>query len=98
MTEKTKTVFRTWKDGQVIALFPEIPWTRDGHACATYEHTGQHGSAGFGHVVAATTKATPNEYAPLLRELTAIGYNVEIRARETRKMREIRYNAAKGED
>lgn len=79
-TEKTKVVFRKWKDnGDIIALFPEIEegpiW------CQSYMHVGQHGTAGYNHVIKGTVPATYKEYKELAKELRQIGYKLDIRKR-----------------
>lgn len=40
----TKVIFRKFRDGSVIALFPNIPWDNNGNI-ASYMHVGQHGGA-----------------------------------------------------
>jgi hypothetical protein len=76
----TRVVFRFWRESyDVIALFPDIPET--GGACMSYEHVGQHGGADYSHVVAQSRPATPEEYAPLKRELESIGYTLAVRSR-----------------
>jgi hypothetical protein len=80
----TRVVFRKWKDdGQVIALMPDEPFSTP-YDVTSYQHIGQHGSADYRVCVSATRPATPEEYAPLLRELEQIGYNVRPIARFTR--------------
>jgi hypothetical protein len=70
-------VFRKWKDnGDVIALFPEIPADIHGYYCDSYEHVGQHGGADYYGVVRQTRLARPEEFASLARELTMIGYAI----------------------
>lgn len=68
-----KVVFRKWKDGEVIALFPEDTNTLDG-TVTSYMQIGQHSAADYAGVVASTRPAQPNEYRDLLAELKAIGY------------------------
>lgn len=76
MKTKTKTVFRTFKDdGSVIALFPQIPSSNCGWYCESYMHIGQHSGA-CPRIVQSTRPSTPEEIAPLKRELESIGYNV----------------------
>lgn len=41
-----------------------------------YAHIGQHAECSDGFQ--KRTRATPEQYAPLLRELESIGYNVEV--------------------
>ncbi|BBL00444.1 hypothetical protein A3BBH6_06800 [Alistipes onderdonkii subsp. vulgaris] len=69
----TKVVFRKWKDGEVIALFPDDTNPYAG-TVTSYMHIGQHGDADYGHVIAATHPARPSEYHGLLAELITIGY------------------------
>jgi len=80
-TEKTIVVFRKFKEGDIIALFPAIPNTEN--TCLSYLHIGQHGGANYSHCIRATTPATPAEYDSLRRELEQIGYSLEIRKRYT---------------
>lgn len=70
----TKVVFRKWKNGNIIALFPNEPWSRSGYAVTSYMHVGQHGAADYAGVIADTSPAQENEYKDLLDELKAIGY------------------------
>ena len=43
---KTKVIFRKLKDGDIIALFPELPGDMNPyHTCESYMHVGQHGAA-----------------------------------------------------
>jgi hypothetical protein len=85
-TAKTPVVFRTWSDGEVIALFPDelwsAPWERE--CVAAYMHIGQHGPAHYSGVVHDTRPSTPEEYAELLAELVSIGYaDLHIQMRRT---------------
>lgn len=70
----TKVVFRRYPDGQVIALFPDIPWSGRWGEITSYMHVGQHGAADYSHVVSTTKPATGKEYAGLLDELRQSGY------------------------
>ena len=88
-TTQTPTIFRKYRDGEIIALFPTIPADLDGN-CSSYVHVGQHGAADPGHVIARTRPATSDEYADLLAELTDIGYIVRPIRRVTRLMDEER--------
>ena len=94
----TTVVFRRWADrhgGDVIALFPEIPHDHTAAGCMSYQHVGQHGGASLGLVGAHTTLATPEEYAPLQRELEGIGYRLKIRKRCTQAHQRTLYDAAR---
>lgn len=71
----TRVVFRRYPDGQLIALFPDIPWSGQRSETTSYMHIGQHGAADYSHVVATTKPATEGEYGDLLAELKAIGYD-----------------------
>ena len=67
-------IFRRWPNGDICALFPTIASDYEGRHCTVYSHIGQHGAAEYGHVIDQTKPATPDEYAPLMRELESIGY------------------------
>lgn len=73
----TKVIFRQFPDGEVIALFPELPGTIDPNTCLSYMHYGQHGSADTG-IVRNTYPCDPQDYESLLKELVSIGYNLKI--------------------
>lgn len=64
-----------YPDGQIIALFPDVPWSGRLGEVASYMHIGQHGAADYRHVVATTEPATEKESAGLLNELRQVGYN-----------------------
>ena len=72
---QTKVIFRVFKNGEVIALFPEIKEQRG--CIMSYMHIGQHGSADTG-IVYDTRLAKEPEYRELHRELTAIGYSLKV--------------------
>lgn len=76
-SEVTKVIFRKFRDGQIIALFPE---DRNGGFVGSYMHDGQHGDADP-FIVYSTKLATPEEYAPLKKELEGIGYVLDVRKR-----------------
>jgi hypothetical protein len=68
-------IFRKWKDGEVIALFPTLPSDSDPWInCLSYLHVGQHGSANL-DLINRTLPASQEEYQNLLDELLSIGYN-----------------------
>lgn len=77
--EQTKVVFRKFKDGKIIALFPEIV---SGCYIMSYMHIGQHGDASP-MVVSDTRPATKAEYLHLFRELSGLGYNLRVMQRVT---------------
>lgn len=91
-TDKTKVVFRCWKDtGDVIALFPEILADTHG-SCQSFEHVGQHGAATYNHVVNITRPAEPFEYFPLKKELESppYEYHLDVRQKASGKMHDTR--------
>lgn len=76
----TKVIFRKFKTGDVVALFPDIPWNDNGDI-TSYTHVGQHGPANK-YIISVTKAADKHEYEPLLKELKDIGYvGLEIRKR-----------------
>ncbi len=89
MNEETRVVFRTYSDGEVIALFPDEKWDRN-YFCNSYMHIGQHGPADYREVVQDTRLSTPEEYKDLKEELENYGdtdshYNLKIIQRWTPK-------------
>lgn len=92
-TQPVKVIFRTFHSGgEVIALFPEVPVDNQYGHCVSYAHVGQHGAASV-DLSGYTRPSTPEEIAPLLRELEAIGYKVEVRKARTAKMDNARRKA-----
>lgn len=91
--EKTKVIFRKWPEsegGDVIAIFPEEVGDASPYTCSMYEHVGQHGSGDPSGVIQRTKLAKPSEYADLKRELGRIGYKLEVIARTSSSMLEVR--------
>ena len=88
--EPTKVIFRKWRGGNVLALFPEIPADIHGQFCQSYEHIGQHGSADYTHCIGKTTPANPGEYQDLKEELEKIGYRLNVVDRITPAMGKAR--------
>ena len=72
--ETTRVTFRKYSDGQVIALFPDIPWSKYRGEVTSYMHLGQHCGADYNGTMAATGPASENEYSDLLDELRSAGY------------------------
>ena len=71
MSQADTVVFRKWKEnGEMIALFPELPADLGGDCCESFEHVGQHGGADFHHVIRQTTPCSPDDAAALAAELT----------------------------
>jgi len=81
---KTKVIFRIFK-GEVIAIFPELPGDYNPRlTCLSYQHIGQHGAASV-NLTEDTRPAKLAEYAPLMEELTSIGYDLRVGHRASRK-------------
>ena len=68
--EELKVVFRKFKNGEVIALFPTLKYDDMGNIWS-YVHFGQHGAASPS-IVGKTKPATKAEYNDLLIELRGI--------------------------
>ena len=76
-TEITEVIFRKFKDGEIIALFPYIPEFRY-TTCMSYMHIGQHGTAHL-NLIRTTKLATESEYLDLFTELeNQVGYKLRI--------------------
>lgn len=92
---KTKVIFRQWKIGcEIIALFPEIAGDITGRYCMSYMRTGQHSSA-TPEIIKDTKPVSGHDYYPLYKELTSLGYNLQIVKRFTNKHHEIRKSQVK---
>lgn len=76
-TYKTKVIFRKWKDGQIIAIFPEELGDYSPYTCSSYMSIGQH-SACDPLIIQTTKSAKKNEYQDLFDELTKIGYDLQV--------------------
>lgn len=87
-TQKTSVIFRKFKDGEIIALFPYEFW-HDFYV-SSYMHVGQHSGADYYGILKDTKLATETEYKPLFNELANIGYDLEIIKRVSRKKIEIK--------
>ena len=79
----TITVFRKYRNGDIIAIFPFEISNMSYYYCLSYEAIGQHGTADPVHIIRQTKPATESEYASLKLELERIGYVVETRKRIT---------------
>lgn len=73
---KTRVIFRKFKDGDVIAIFPDI-FGSSTYDMLSYMHVGQHGACDCG-IVQRTKLAIIEDYASLQKELSSIGYNLQI--------------------
>ena len=87
IADRTIVIFRKWKDnGDIDALFPEMPGSEEFPGCTAYAHLGQHSNADYYGVMEQTIPAKPSEYKYLLAELESIGYdNLVIRQKYTRR-------------
>jgi hypothetical protein len=90
---KTKVVFRTFHDGDTVALFPEIPADVLGRHCQSYQRIGQHGAASpdLSH---CTRPSTEDEIRELRTELEKIGYDLQPVRRVTHRMHQKRRETA----
>ena len=83
MKEKeTRVIFRVFKDGEIIALFPDMHTGRG--LIGSYMHIGQHGDASP-LIVNDTKLATREQYEELYKELVKIGYCLNVCKKITRK-------------
>ena len=82
VNEKTLTIFRKYKDSDIIALFPNEK--HNDMLCMSYMHIGQHGGADYHGTISITRPATPEEYHDLKVELESIGYTLKIRKKWVR--------------
>lgn len=81
MTDKdvTKVIFRKMKDnGEIIALFVEVPGTNEFYTCSAYVHVGQHFAVNPTLVISTSTLATQDEYQDLKEELEQRGYSLKV--------------------
>jgi hypothetical protein len=90
MMATTIVIFRTFREGIVFALFPELPADNYGVFCTCYEHVGQHGSADYRLCMANSHPAAPEQYATLFNELERRGYHLQVHHRATPIMHERR--------
>ena len=78
----TDVIFRRYKDGGLIALFPALPGTRDPFTCDSYQTVGQHGAASAD--LDGTKPARGADVLALQRELEGLGYRLRIMKRFTK--------------
>lgn len=70
-----KVSFRIFPEGDVIAIFPDIP--ESGGCCMSYMQIGQHGGAHL-DLLKDLEPATPKQYADIRAELERIGYELDV--------------------
>ncbi|NMB83293.1 MAG: hypothetical protein GYA14_15905 [Ignavibacteria bacterium] len=80
----TYVVFRKFREGDIIALFPYEDYDLSGLYCSSYMHTGQHSGADYHGLIHVTKPAKESEYTDLKAELEGIGYNLKIIKRYTK--------------
>lgn len=71
----TPVIFRKFKEGNIIAIFPTMLGTLDQYTCNSYQHIGQHGACEPTYLIQITKLAKPEEYGELFQELVNIGYD-----------------------
>jgi len=73
-----KVIFRIFPEGDVIAIFPNMPYNHDPSLCGSYMRIGQHGAASRS-LIRSLQPANPAEYAPLKTELEDfVGYRLRV--------------------
>lgn len=80
----TRVIFRTYTGrdgGDVVAILLDVAANLGNVVC--YQRIGQHGEGHYFRIMADTRPSTPEEYAPLQRELTSIGYSLVLRKRRS---------------
>ena len=73
----TPVIFRRFKDGEIIAIFPTLAGTNNPNTCQSYQHVGQHGSCTV-DIAQIAKLARPSEYRDLKKELGRVGYNLRV--------------------
>lgn len=76
---KTKVLFRKTRTGEILAVFPETPATRDPNQCVM-ARVGEHAACSIAFARIARP-AKPKEAEPLKRELAALGYSLRVVSR-----------------
>jgi len=75
-TNQTEVIFRKYRDGEIIALFPYMPEMQRA-TCLSYMKIGQHGVADL-HLISATKPVDSDEYQDLFIELENQGYKLKM--------------------
>lgn len=84
MKTKDVVIFRKFKDGEILALFPYM--NEGDYEVNSYMHLGQHCCADYTHCIQTTSPANESEYEELKQELTSIGYDLDIRKRACKRL------------
>ena len=75
---KQNVIFRQFPDGDIIALFPGIPWDRECRYITSYQHIGQHGAALPDLITELAIPDPENpEYLALIKEIESIYGNID---------------------
>ena len=83
-----QVIFFKEKDGEVFAYFPDLTADSRGNK-TSYSHIGQHSVCSKEYLIGREL-ATPEEYAPLVRELRGQGYpDLEIVNEAPKKKRTL---------
>lgn len=76
-----RVIFRMF-EGDVIALFPDLPADNHSTLVTCYAHIGQHGAANIRHVINHSRLCTADERRALLTELTSAPYHYKLVERQ----------------
>ena len=74
---KTDVIFRIEKDKSILAVFPYDISDEKGN-CTCYAHLGQHSGMSWLYLRDTKPAKDKKEYTDLFRELTSIGYNLNV--------------------
>lgn len=76
--EKDIVIFRKYKDGTIIALFPYL--ITNSYYVTSYCQNEGHSSADYNHIIRTTKLATFDEYKALYKTLTdVVGYDLIVK-------------------
>lgn len=78
---ETKVIFRKYKDGEIIALFPETIRFSSTYWIDCFTLVGEHSYADYYSTIRNTKLATENEYRNLYDILENRGYNLNVQKR-----------------
>jgi len=97
-TNPLAVIFREF-EGETLAIFPEMPWSRSPNECGSYARIGQHGACDPAHIIANSRPADPDKADALRRELESAPFEYSLRPllRMTRKAVENRLAHLMGE-
>lgn len=87
---KTDVIFRKYRNGEIIALFPYEFWSD--RFISSYMHFGQHGGADYSGTVQTTKLASESDHKELFDELISLGYDLNVIKKISRKKAEFAMN------